>query len=67
MWMYYSSVWMHWKPMWTTSGETQDEGTDNEPIIKALNAFIASEGKEMQHRRQEGRSIGSNSLSCHGR
>ena len=27
--------------------ETQDEGTDdNEPIIKALNAFIASEGKE---------------------
>ena len=26
--------------------ETQDEGTDdNEPIIKALNAFIASEGK----------------------
>ena len=27
--------------------QTQDEGTDdNEPIIKALNAFIASEGKE---------------------
>ena len=27
--------------------ETQDEGTDdNEPIIKALNVFIASEGKE---------------------
>ena len=27
--------------------ETQDEGTDdNEPIIKALNAFIESEGKE---------------------
>lgn len=28
---------------------TQDEGTDdNEPIIKALNAFIASEGEEAQ-------------------
>ena len=33
--------------------ETQDEGTDdNEPIIKALNAFIASEGKGNAARRQ---------------
>lgn len=33
----------------TNIRETQDEGTDdNEPIIKELNAFIASEGKETE-------------------